>query len=56
MIVNCVETMVQAHRLDAVVLLGSCDKIVPGLLMAAARLDLPAILVNGGSFRGRLSF
>jgi dihydroxy-acid dehydratase len=47
-IANSVELMVQAHRLDGMVLLGSCDKIVPGLLMAAARLNLPAIVVTGG--------
>ncbi len=55
-IANEVEIMVQAHRLDAVVLLGSCDKIVPGLLMAAARLDLPAILVVGGPMLGGIEF
>lgn len=47
-IANSVEIMVQAHRLDGIVLLGSCDKIVPGMLMAAARLDIPAIMVPGG--------
>ena len=47
-IAHSIELMAQAHRYDAIVLLGSCDKIVPGMLMAAARLDLPAILVNGG--------
>ncbi len=47
-ITNSIEMMVQAHMLDGIVLLGSCDKIVPGLLMAAARLNLPAIVVNGG--------
>lgn len=47
-IANSIEIMVQAHMLDGIVLLGSCDKIVPGLLMAAARLNLPAIVVNGG--------
>jgi dihydroxy-acid dehydratase len=51
-IANDVEVMVQAHRLDALVLLGSCDKIVPGLLMAAARLGLPAILLPGGPMLG----
>ncbi len=51
-----VELMVQAHRLDAIVLLGSCDKIVPGLLMAAARLDLPALLVVGGPMLGGVEF
>lgn len=43
-----IEVMVRAHRFDAMVLLGSCDKIVPGMLMAAARLDIPAIMVNAG--------
>lgn len=47
-ICNSIEIMAQAHRLDAVVLLASCDKIVPGVLMAAARLDIPAIVVMGG--------
>lgn len=47
-IANSIELMVEAHQYDAIVLLGSCDKIVPGMLMAAARLDLPAIFVNGG--------
>ena len=55
-IANSVEVAAQAHRMDAVVLLGSCDKIVPGLLMAAARLDLPAILVNGGPSLGGREF
>ncbi|MBU4563175.1 MAG: dihydroxy-acid dehydratase [Desulfarculus sp.] len=56
LIANDVEVMVQAHRLDAVVLLCSCDKIVPGMLMAAARLDLPAIMVVGGPMAGGCSF
>jgi len=47
-IADSVETMAQAHCLDGLVLLGSCDKIVPGMLMAAARLDIPCILVPGG--------
>ena len=47
-----VEAMVEAHKLDAVVLLGSCDKIVPGMLMAAARLDIPALLMVGGPSEG----
>ena len=51
-ITHSIELMVQAHQYDAIVLLGSCDKIVPGMLMAAARLDLPAILVNGGPMYG----
>jgi len=56
LIANDVEMMVGAHRLDAIVLLASCDKIVPGMLMAAARLDLPAILVAGGPMEGGCEF
>ncbi len=48
LITSSVECMVRAHRFDGMVLLGSCDKIVPGLLMAAARLDIPAIFLNSG--------
>ncbi len=43
-----VELMVNANRFDGVVMLCSCDKIVPGMLMAAARLNLPTIFVTGG--------
>ena len=56
LIANDVELMVQAHQLDAVVLLGSCDKIVPGLLMAAARLNVPAVIVVGGPMEGGCHF
>jgi len=56
LIANCVETMAQAHRLDGLVLLGSCDKIVPGLLMAAGRVDIPAIMVVGGPAEGGCEF
>lgn len=56
LIANDVEVMVQAHSLDGVVLLGSCDKIVPGMLMAAARLDIPAIMVVGGPMEGGCEF
>jgi dihydroxy-acid dehydratase len=55
-IANSLEVMAQAHRLDALVMLGSCDKIVPGMLMGAARLDLPAILVAGGPSLGGCHF
>ncbi len=55
-ICNEIEIMAQAHQLDAVVLLGSCDKIVPGMLMAAARLDIPALLVPGGPMLGGVFF
>lgn len=43
-----IECMVRAHKFDGLVLLGSCDKIVPGLLIAAARLDIPTVFCNGG--------
>ncbi len=56
LIANDVEMMVQAHRLDAVVLLCSCDKIVPGMLIAAARIDVPAIVVVGGPMEGGCTF
>ena len=45
---DTIEVMMQAHQLDGMVLVSSCDKIVPGHLMAAGRLDLPAIAVTGG--------
>jgi len=48
-IADSVEIMVQAHRLDGIVLLSNCDKVTPGMLMAAARLNVPAISVTGGS-------
>lgn len=56
LIANSVETMAEAHKLDGLVLLGSCDKIVPGLLMAAGRLDIPAIIVVGGPAEGGCEF
>ncbi|MBR1779932.1 MAG: dihydroxy-acid dehydratase, partial [Oscillospiraceae bacterium] len=55
-IADSVETMVRLNHVDAVVLLGSCDKVIPGLLMAAARLDIPALLVNGGPMLGGMEF
>lgn len=51
-ICNSLEIEAKAHRLDGLVMLASCDKIVPGMLMAAARLNIPAILVNGGPMLG----
>ena len=48
LIADSVETLAQAHQFDALVLIPNCDKIVPGMLMAAARLNIPAILVSGG--------
>jgi dihydroxy-acid dehydratase len=47
-IADSVEIMATAHAFDAMVLVPNCDKIVPGMLMAAARMDLPAIVISGG--------
>ncbi len=47
-IADTVESMAQAHSLDGLVLMPTCDKVVPGMLMAAARLDIPCIVVTGG--------
>ncbi len=47
-VADSVEAMVEAHRLDALVTISSCDKINPGMLMAAIRLDIPTICVTGG--------
>jgi dihydroxy-acid dehydratase len=48
LIADCVETMIQAHQFDGMVCIPNCDKIVPGMLMAALRVDIPAIFVSGG--------
>ncbi len=48
LIADMVETIAEAHRLDGLVLLTNCDKITPGMLMAAARLDIPSIVVTAG--------
>lgn len=48
LIADSIELMVEAHALDAMVLLTNCDKVTPGMLMAAARLNIPAIVVSGG--------
>ena len=48
LIADSIEVMATGHALDALVMIPNCDKIVPGMLMAAARLDLPAIFISGG--------
>ncbi len=48
LIADSVEIVAKAHGLDGLVLIPNCDKVVPGMLMAAARLDIPAIVVSGG--------
>jgi dihydroxy-acid dehydratase len=55
-ICNSIEIMARSNPLDGLVLLASCDKIVPGMLMAAARVNLPAILINGGPMLGGIPF
>src|SRR6516162_1130495 len=49
LIADSVECMMHAERLDAMMTLAGCDKSLPGMLMAAARLDLPTVFVYGGS-------
>ena len=56
LIADSVESMAQINLFDGLVLLGSCDKIVPGMLMAAARLDIPCILLPGGPMEGGIVF
>ncbi len=58
LVADSVESMAMAYPFDGLVLIPNCDKIIPGMLMAAARLDIPAILVSGGPmmagrFRGK---
>ncbi|NLO89186.1 MAG: dihydroxy-acid dehydratase [Clostridia bacterium] len=58
LIADSVEVMVMAHAFDALVFIPNCDKVVPGMLMAAARLNIPSIFVSGGPmlagrYRGR---
>jgi dihydroxy-acid dehydratase len=58
LITDSVESMVLAHKFDGIVLITTCDKITPGMLMAAARVNIPAIMVTGGpmlsgSYKGK---
>ena len=48
LIADSVETMIEAHQFDGMVCIPNCDKIVPGMIMAALRVDIPAIFVSGG--------
>jgi dihydroxy-acid dehydratase len=47
-IADSVEIAIQAHAFDAMVMIPNCDKVIPGMLMAAARLDIPTVVVSGG--------
>jgi dihydroxy-acid dehydratase len=51
LIADSVETVAEAHRLDGLVCIPNCDKIVPGMLMAAARINIPVIFVSGGPMK-----
>jgi len=51
LIADMIESIIQAHMLDGLVLLTNCDKITPGMLMAACRLDIPTIAVTAGPMR-----
>ncbi|HTY91020.1 MAG TPA: dihydroxy-acid dehydratase [Methanocella sp.] len=54
-IADSIELMTESHRLDGIVMLGTCDKIVPGMLMAALRINIPCVVVTGGPMEpGRL--
>src|SRR5262245_49927557 len=48
LIADCVETMIAAHQFDGMVCIPNCDKITPGMLMAAARVDIPTVFISGG--------
>lgn len=48
LIADSIESIAMAYRFDGLVLVGNCDKIVPGMLMAAARLNIPSIYISGG--------
>ncbi len=54
LIADSVEFMVNAHRVDAMVCISNCDKITPGMLMAAMRLNIPAVFVSGGPMEAGL--
>ena len=51
LIADCIETVAEAHRLDGLVCISNCDKIVPGMLMAAVRINIPTIFVSGGPMK-----
>ncbi|MEG2119148.1 MAG: dihydroxy-acid dehydratase, partial [Pseudoflavonifractor sp.] len=55
-IADSVECMVRAHKFDGLVIMASCDKIVPGCLMAAARLNIPTIVIQGGPMTSGILF
>ena len=48
LICDSIEVMAEAYKFDGLVLIGNCDKVVPGMLMAAARLNIPSLYLGGG--------
>ena len=55
LIADSVETVAESHRLDGLICISNCDKIVPGMLMAAMRINIPAIFVSGGPMKAGLN-
>ena len=55
-IADSIECMAEANHLDGLVLLGGCDKIIPGMIMGAARLNIPAVILTGGPMLGGMIF
>lgn len=51
LICDSIETVVEAHRLDGMVCIGSCDKIVPGMMMAMVRTNVPSLILSGGPMK-----
>ncbi len=51
LIADCVESMIEAHAFDGMVCIPNCDKIVPGMVMAALRVNIPTIFVSGGAMK-----
>ena len=51
LIADCLETVVEAHRLDGLVCIPNCDKILPGMLMGAVRVNIPTIFISGGPMK-----
>lgn len=51
LIADSVETVVEAHRLDGLICIPNCDKIVPGMLMAAVRVNIPTVFISGGPMK-----
>jgi len=55
LIADSVETVAESHRLDGLICISNCDKIVPGMLMAAMRINIPSIFVSGGPMKAGLN-